>query len=466
MPASFIPYNQDQMMLMPLSLRDWVADDSLEVFVSDLIDDFDVSGRLAPFYARYREDGRSRPAYDVRCMLKMYVFGYCHGITSSRKLARACSNEIAFRYLTGNQCPDFHTIAKFRRRHLDDIRVMFKDVLEVCMESGLVKLGRVALDGRRVKGNASKEANRTEDSISREIDRLLAEAEQVDQEEDATYGADNRGDELPEKLRTKEERKKRLEEARRQIDERKEKAKREQEKKIAAREKEEAESGKKKRGRKPKSPEEAAEKVAEGKPKANTTDPDSRIIKTRDGYIQGYNGQAVADCESQVVVAEDVTNQENDINQLIPMMEQTRKQAGGVPEEAVADAGYCSTANLEVEDDCDITFYIATQKDHKQRTAPVEGESPSGCATPAAGMHPVERMNHRLGTEYGKEAYGDRGHTIEGVFGQMVNRGLLRFNLRGLEKVKAEWSLWCTTHNILKLWRSKVSRERYAFAPA
>lgn len=220
-------------------------------------------------------------------------------------------------------------------------------------------------------------------------------------------------------------------------------AKEEQAAKIAQREREEQETGRKKRGRKPKP---VGDIAVEGK--ANTTDPDSRILKTRKGYVQGYNGQAVADCDSQVIVAQDLTQEENDVRQLEPMLERCEKQAGQRPDELLADAGYWSEENAQSGGDTEL--YIATQKDHKQRKAMSEQKAPRG--RKPKGMTPREEMERKLQTQKGKNAYRERGSTIEPVFGQMWTRGFNRFLLRGVAKVKAEWSLWCTCHNLLKLW--------------
>ncbi len=312
-----------------------------------------------------------------------------------------------------------------------------------------MKLGRVALDGRKVAGNASLDQNRDEEWLRREVRKLLAEAERVDVEEDGKYGQE-RGDELPQGLRTREERKARLEAALERIEDKKRHAAEKQQRKVEERKREEAESGKKKRGRKPKDPEAAAMEVAK-RAKANVTDPESRILKTRRGWVQGYNGQAAADCKSQVIVAQDLTQEENDVRQLGAMLNRCEQQAGRRPGEVLADAGYWSEENAQLES-AETELFIATTKDWKQRKAMREAPPPRGRIP--NGLSARERMERKLLTKRGREAYKQRGSTIEAVFGQMVMRGLVRFRLRGLNKARAEWSLWCTTHNLLKLWRS------------
>jgi len=269
-----------------------------------------------------------------------------HRLTSSRKLAAGCENEVALRYLTANQQPDFRTISDFRKDHLAELDGLFVEVLGLCKEAGLVKLGRVALDGRKIAGNASLDQNRDEEWLQEEVGKLLAEGERVDAEEDARYGKEERGDELPKGLRTSEERRERLEAALGRIEEKKRQAVVKQERKIEERRREEEEKGNKKRGRKPKGAETAAMEVAKGT-KANVTDPESRIMKTRRGWVQGFNGQAATDCESQVIVAQDLTQEENDVKQLEPLLEKCAGSGttgrgvsgGGVLERGEREAG-------------------------------------------------------------------------------------------------------------------------------
>ena len=450
MAYNFLPYDERQLYLLPASIVEWVRDDSLARFVGETVDLLDRRGQLSGFYEGYRRDGWGHPAYHPRMLVKVLVYGHCVGVTSSRKLAAGCENEVALRYLTANQQPDFRTISDFRKDHLSALEELFVEVLGLCKEAGLVKLGRVALDGRKVAGNASLDQNRGEEWLQEEVRNLLAEAERVDTEEDAQYGKERRGDELPQGLRTREERKTRLEAALERIEEKKRQAAMKQERKIGERRKEEVETGKKKRGRKPKDPETAAMEATK-KTKANVTDPESRIMKTRRGWVQGFNGQAVADCESQVIVAQDLTQEENDVRQLGPLLKRCEEQAGRRPDELLADAGYWSEENAKLES-TETELFIATRKDWKQRKAMREAPPPRGRIP--KGLSARERMERKLLTKRGREAYKQRGSTIEAVFGQMVMRGLVRFLLRGQEKASAEWSLWCTTHNLLKLWRS------------
>jgi transposase len=459
MAYNFLPYDPDQLFLLPPSLSEWVGEGSLARFVADVVEELDAEGRLSAFYAGYREDGWGHPGYHPRMLVKVLLYGYCCGVTSSRKLAQALDEHIAFRFLAANQQPDFRTINEFRKAHLAALEGLFVEILRLCREAGLAKMGRVALDGRKVAGNAALDQNRDQDGIEREVRRILEEAERVDAEEDERYGPDKRGDELPEELRTREGRLKRLKEARARLEEEERQAREEQERKIEARQAEEKASGRKKRGRKPKPPEE----VVDAEAKANLTDPDSRILKTRKGWLQGYNGQAMADCETQVIVAQGLTQAENDVNQLAPMLSACETQAGQRPGEVLGDAGYWSEANAGLADE-NTELFIATTKDWKQRKALREQGVPRGRIPTSA--TPKERMERKLRTQRGQSAYRQRGSTIEAVFGQMAMRGLNRFWLRGVEKVQVEWSLWCTTHNLLKLWRAHraVAEALYATA--
>jgi transposase len=447
MSYNFLPYQQDQLLLLPPALRDWVEEDSLAQFISDVVDHLDGQGRLGSIYGKYRSDGWGRAAYHPCMMVKVLLYAYCVGVRSSRKIEQALGQDVALRYLAANQRPDFRTISDFRKTHLADLEALFPEVLELCKSAGLVKLGRVALDGRRVAANASLQRNRTREALEREVAKILAEAERIDAEEDERYGPDRRGDELPEGLRTRAERMKRLKEASERLKAQAEGERREQAERIRARQEEERKTGRTKPGPKLKAPEE----VVDPKKKANTTDPDSRMMKTRKGWVQGYNGQAVVDCSSQVIVAQALVQKEVDHGLVEPMLDLCEVQAGGRPQECLADAGYWS-ADKSGLDGQSTELFIATTKDYKHKQAATEKGPPRGRIP--KGLSVRERMERKLRTQRGQEAYRQRASTVEPVFGQMEGRGLNRFHLRGHGKVKGEWSLFCTTHNLLKLWRS------------
>jgi hypothetical protein len=331
-------------------------------------------------------------------------------------------------------------------------------VLELCEKAGLVKLGVVSLDGTKVKANASIDKNRTykhlskeEEQLYRAIEEMLRKAQQTDNEEDRIYGKDNRGDELPPGFRKRKERLQRIEKAKKELEQKQEEKRREYEKKIAEREQKEKETRKKLRGRKPK----PVEETPDNDTKRNTTDIDSRIMKTRNGYVQGYNAQIMTDCSSQVILAADVTQECNDKHQLVPMMNQVEQNTGQKPDKGTMDAGYwCEEDIKQVQEEIDL--YIATTKDWKQRKRLKEQPSPRGRIPNDITLR--DRMERKLRTKKGQAIYRKRASTVEPAIGQIKEaRGFKQFLLRGTHKVKGEWSLICTTHNILKLWRKQAT---------
>lgn len=458
MTYNFLRYDQDQQHLLPKSIADWVEEDSLERFVSDTIDYLDNEGRLDPFYPEPREDGRGRPSYHPVMLLKVLVFGYSIGVRSSRKLDRLLERDIAFRYLAANQQPDFRTISDFRKDNREEFEHLFVEILRLCREAGLADLGEVALDGRRVQGDAALPANRTREQLQEEIQAILEEATAIDEQEDDEYGPENRGDELPEELREQEARLERLREAKAKLDAEEQQLKDEQAEKIRQRKQEEEETGQRKRGRKPTPPEEI--ELPDDR-KANTTDPESQTLKTHDGWVQGYNGQAMVDTAHQIIVAAGITTDANDVQQLKPMLERCEEINGKRPDRALADAGYWSEANAQLEDE-QIELFIATIKDRKRREELREKGPPRGRIPDSYG--PKELMERKLRTKRGRRIYRKRSQSVEPVFGQHVNRGLDEFILRGEKGAKAEWSLFSATHNLLKLWRSGRGPDSHAVA--
>ena len=447
MSYNFRDYDQDQLFLMPPSVQEWVKEDSLSRFLSEVIDGMDARGRLDAFYAPYRVDGWGAPAFHPVMMLKVLLYAYTNGMTSSRRIEAMLEVDIAFRYLAANNHPDFRTINGFRMTHLDALLGVFVDVLELCRDAGMVKLGRVALDGHRVSGDASLSENRKRERLEQQVQELLDEAALIDAREDQQHGPDARGNELPSGLKNPRKRAEHLQRALDELKKREDALRKEQEERIALREKEEQETGRKKRGRKPKP---AAEVELPEEARVNRTDPESRVMKGRNGrWLQGYNGQAMVDCDSQVIVAQELTNEEADVKRLVPMLGRCEEQAGARPKQALVDAGYWSEENGALDGQGGTDLLIATVRWAREK--------------PDA--HPQrDRMDAKLETEEGKAAYAQRGSTVEPVFGQMVTRGLERFRLRGKKKAGLEWSLWCTTHNLLKLWRH-ATRSRGSSVP-
>ncbi|MDP2949490.1 MAG: IS1182 family transposase [Chloroflexota bacterium] len=455
MAYNLLPCDREQSYLLPPSLREWLGEGDLAWFVLDAVGQMD----LMEFYAVYRDDGWGAAAYDPAMMVGVLLYAYCQGVRSSRRIGWALERDIGFRVVAANQQPDFRTICRFRAEHEKRLERLFVQVLRMCREAGLVKLGVVALDGSKVAANASLAANRSYEALEEGVRKMLAEAKKVDAEEDALFGPERRGDEIPEGLGRRAERLKRLQEAKARLEREAREAARVAQEHVEQRQAEEAATGKKKRGRKLKEVASAPEEGA----KANVTDPDSRIMKTRQGYVQGYNVQAAVS-QDQIIVAVGVTQEANDVQQLKPMMEALERtlEAAGIedrPRTALADAGYWSEANVTNWSDPERTeLLIATTKDWKQRKLLRERGCPRGRIP--QGLSPRDRMERNPVLRYGggRASYKKRGIMVEPVFGQIKEgQGLRRFMRRGLEAATSEASLVATTHNLLKLWRSGLA---------
>jgi transposase len=450
MAYNFLPCDRNQSYLLPPSLADWLPEGHLAWFVLDAVEQID----LWPFYERYRTDGVGNSAFNPSLMVSLLLYAYCTGDRSSRRIERFCQSDVAYKVITANQSPDHCTISRFRKDNEAHLKRLFLDVLRLCAEAGLVRLGKVSLDGTKIQANASLAANRTLKHLDREVEQMLAEAAAKDAQEDKTFGPDNRGDELPDDLRDRNSRLNRLKACQERLEREKTDAHQAQQDKLDQRQAREEATGKKARGRKPKLPDEAENKEA----KANVTDPDSRIMKTRKGYVQGLNAQAAV-TEDQVIVAEDVTQQENDKRQLHPMLMQAEanRRGVGVQEKmgvALADAGYSSDENFTTPPAGGVELLVATQKDWKQRKA-MRDQPPPEDPIPTC-LSATERMERQLLTQRGRELYKLRSQTVEPVFGQIKDvRGFDRFMRRGIDACRSEWSLICATHNLLKLWRSR-----------
>jgi transposase len=455
MARNFRREDREQGMLFPPSIDDWLAEDHFARFIRETIVTLDEDGRLGAFYESYREDGRGGSAYHPVTLLCVLIYAYCEGIMSSRKIARGIVDNVPLRYLAANQLLDHRTINSFRKRHHTAFHVLFSEILKLCQIAGLVDLGRIAIDGRKVKASACRDKTVTGETLDREIaaiaQELVEEAEKVDEREDDEFGDDD-GHGMPPGFRTKEERLERLKQAKRVLEEREQAILAKYEEKLEARRRFEEETGEKKRGPEPKKPDPSKTKNRKTPPKANTTDPDSRLMKVRQGFVQGYNAQAAVDCKTQVIVGQLVTQDVVDNFQLKPVLARVQAETGLRPQQAVADAGYWSPENSDLQEEIGVELFIATKKDSKQRKAQKVTEAPRGRIPKSASAR--ERMERKLLTKRGKAAYRTRGHSVEGVFGQMENRGLGRFLVRGVEAVKAEWALWSGTHNLLKLFRA------------
>ena len=451
---NFKAVNREQMLLLPPSLDEWLPEEHLAWFILDAVEEMDLSG----FYAKYRSDGTGQAAYHPQMLLAVLLYGYCRGERSSRKLEQRCQEDVAFRVLAANQNPDHCTLARFRQDFETELSAVFTQVLRLCQKAGLLKVGKVALDGTKLKANAALDANKTLAGIEAEVKRMLSEAQHEDEREDQLFGKDKRGDELPADLRERGSRRARLKECKERLEQEAAESRRGQEEKLAAREKEEQERGEKLRGRKPLAPEEKVDPDS----KANVTDPQSRIMKTRSGYVQGYNGQALVD-EGQVIIAADVTDEENDQRQFRPMLGQAQANLAAVKAvvaigAVLLDAGYCSeeTLSLEgkkVEDLGRVPeLFCATAKGWKVRQALREHGPPRGRRP--QGLNARERMERKLRTKRGRKFYSKRGEIVESIFGQIdtVQDGK-QCSRRGLTAARSEWRFTCAASNLLKLWR-------------
>lgn len=446
MAYSFRPYRLDQQLLLPTDMRAWLPEGHLALFLADVVGQLDLS----PIMKRYR-GGRGPRGYHPRMLLTVLVYGYSVGVFSSRKLAAGCETDVAFRVLSGGECPDFRTLADFRKRHLAAMEHLFLEVLRLCREAGLLTVGHLSLDGSKYQANASKHRamsygriQDTEARLAAEIKALLERAAQQDQAEDDEHGQECRGDDLPEELRRRTSRLEQIQAAKARLQERA---------RQRATERAEAKGA-------------GAQEVAEARAAAvprpneqsNFTDPESRMLKTKTGWVQGYNAQVVVEAQSGVIVADEVTGQSADSPRLPPLLDrvETNLAAIGVPPAErtpacfSADAGYCSEANLAELARRGIDAYVATGRERHHR----------------GGVDPTRRprsplraaMREKLRTETGRAVYARRKGITEPVHGMIKQaRGFRQFLLRGLERVRAEFRLVALTHNLLKLWRARVA---------
>ena len=433
MGKTYRAYLPEQKLLLPPSLQDWLPENHLAYFVSDVVDQLDLSA----IESVYEKEWRGQPPYHPRLMVKLLVYGYCRGVRSSRKIAQRLVEDVPFRVLAAGNQPDFRTISDFRKIHLEALEGLFQQVLRIALEAGALQLGRVALDGTKMKANASKHKamsygrmKQAEQQLEAEVKKMLAEAEAVDAEEDARYGAEKQGRELPAELQRRQTRLQKIRQAQQALEQRA------QQQAAAAGQPDE----------------QAREAQPRDKEQYNFSDPESRIMKGGDGFLQAYNAQAAVEGSTQLIVGQRVTQAANDKEQLLPLLEAVEQQSGQRPEEVLADSGYCSEKNLESVEapekpEQKIDAYIATNRQKHGRRA---GPAPRGRIPRAATR--VERMQRKLRTKAGAKIYAQRKGIVEPIFGQIKQaRGIRQFLLRGFKKVQGEWALVCLTHNILKM---------------
>ncbi len=442
---TFRRYDPHQVFLMPPSLDEWLPEDHLARFVSELVDEVID---LEPFLAAHTE-ARGFPPYDPRLMLKLLVYGYVTGVRSSRKIERACHDDVAFRFLAANAAPHYRSIARFRRRHLEALKGLFLESLKLCRQAGMVRMGRVALDGSKVRANASRRKamsyarmTEREADLQRQVDDILAEAEATDLAEDERFGPDGRDDDLPGELARRESRLAKIRQAKADL-----------EAEAAQRAAVKAEQRARKRGADDEetaraAADAAAVAVPEDKAQRNFTDPESRIMKTSDNsFHQCYNAQAVVDDAHQVIVATRLDNNAADAPTFKPMVEDMIANCEATPAQVLADAGYFSEDNVATAAELGVDALIATGRMKHGETVPPapRGPIPKDATT-------KQRMARKLRTKAGKAAYARRKAIVEPVFGQIDTcQGGKRVLLRGLDAADAEWALLAACHNLRKL---------------
>jgi len=431
MAKTFREWSPEQGTLLPASVLDWVSPGHLVHFVMSLVrEQLDLREILAAY-----DETRGYPPYDPTMMVALLIYAYSQGIYSSRRIARSCVERIDFMVLTARQEPDFRTIALFRVRHLESLKGLFGQVLKLCGKAGLVKLGHVALDGTKIRANASKNKSmsygrmkKAEAELKAEIDQWFAKAGRIDKEEDEHYGRSQRGDELPDWVADKQKRLEKIRQAKVELE-------------AEAREAAQAPPDPNKTGHKKK-----PTGIPEEKAQCNFTDSESRIMKSKDGFIQAYNAQAAVDADSQVIVAQHVTSNGNDMHEMVPMLNGIQKLNGRQAKEVSADAGYCSEHNLKELNRRRIRGYVASRW-QKDNIAKSKDQAP-----PVKVTGRVRAMWQRLRQGGVRSRYRLRKQVVEPVFGQIKQaRGFRQFLLRGENKIAGEWSLLCTAHNLLKL---------------
>ena len=439
MSKDFRRWKIDETQLLPPSVQDYVSTDHLSRLIVSLVRE---SLDLSAIISSYRS-WLGQPPFDPRMMTALLLHGYASGLYSSRRIAKAARERADFMMIVAGDPPDFRTISEFRKRHFAALAGLFVQVLKLAEKAGLVKLGHVALDGTKIKANASKHKamsyermKKREAELKAEVDRWLEAAEAADAEEDKLHGT-KRGDEMPDWVADKQKRLEKIRAAKAELEAEAKAAAAEEERRRAEAEERRIADGRKKNGKTPAPPSAAPD----GKAQRNFTDPDSRILKTKDGYIQGYNAQAAVDAKAQIIVAHGLTPSMSDHGQLVELIDGIQTNLGARPKEASADSGYLSEANLQAMADRGINAYVATGR----AKHPADGKRKVGGPLTQAMQDKLKRAGWR-------SRYRLRKQIVEPVFGQIKQaRGFRQFLLRGIEKVTAEWAMICTAHNLTKL---------------
>jgi transposase len=425
MGKTFRAWEPEQRWLLPPAVQEFVPPGHLAHFVRELVrEELDLSAIVGVY-----DEERGQPPYHPVMMTALLLYAYSQGVYASRRIAQGCEQRLDFMAVTAMGKPDFRTISEFRKRHLEALSGLFTQVLQLCARAGLVQLGHVALDGTKIKANASKHKamsygrmQQAEVALAAEVAGWLARAAAADATDDVALGADARGDELPAWVREKAARLAKIRAAKAEL---------------------EAEAARATRAHDDDPPPDAPTPTPPAKAQRNFTDPESRIMKSADGFVQAYNAQAAVDADSQVIVAQLVTNQGADAPHFEPLVAQIKVNTGRQAAEASADAGYCSERNLQVAQQRHIRAYIATGRQRHGRASATNEQRGSGL---------IAAMRRRLQRGGWRSRYRLRKQTVEPVFGIVKHvRGFRQFLLRGATKTAGEWSLVCTTHNLHKL---------------
>lgn len=446
MAQRFVTADRDQEWLLPPSMRDWLPAGHLAWFVIELVDELD----LREFVAVYRQDGQGRPPFDPAVMVALLVYSYCVGVRSSRQIERRCMEDVASRVVAGGLQPDHVTIARFRSRHQDALAGLFSQVLGVCAKAGLVRAGTVSIDGTKVLANASLSRSMTVEGLRAEAERILSEADQVDAAEDAELG-ERRGDELPDELVNPRTRAGRIRNLLDEVEAEQQAVKDSRTERIARYDEAVA------RGRRPEgrvvSRNHDERELRVLRKKVNVTDPDSRIVRSTRGLVQGYNAQATVG-DGQIVIAARIAPGAADQTELGPMIQAAGEElaAAGIQQtvrRVLADSGYWNTPQMTAAQQAGIeTIVPPTSR---------RGEKPARKRKPPQGEH-ADRINALLATPEGQRIYKARQYTVEPVFAYIKHlRRIDRFSRRGRTAVEAEWQLITATHNVLKLHRAAMS---------
>lgn len=435
MPTTFREYAPDQDLLLPPRLRDWLPSEHLAYFISELIDELDLSA----FYAPYAGDGRRKMPYEPSMMLKVLVYAYATGIFSSRKIATKLEEDVAFRVLAAGNFPAHRTLCAFRKRHLDDFKEIFVQVVQLAGAVGLVRLGTVAVDGTKVRANASKHKAMSYDRLKQqsqrlqeEIDALCTQAHDIDAEEDARLGVDIRGDEMPEELTHRNKRLTKIRQAKADLE-------------AAQRDADTARGRHPDDQRRPLSGRGGSYKrdfgVPDDRTQSNFTDPDSKIMKTSEGYQQCYNGQLVVDAEFQMIVANDLTANATDQGALQGLTDTIKHTLASLPKRLLADAGYRKEPDFQALETQRIDAYIALGRESKTSKTPDATQYPA-----------THRMAAKLATPDGRECYRRRKQIVEAANGWIKHvLGFRRFSIRGNHGASGEWDLVCLATNLRRM---------------